>query len=711
MFRPDTGSRTARQRMSEYVVCSGCSRRVHLPDSINTRRARCPKCRQKLFPAEAPAIAERVPAGVPPTPAASPPPAAVLSEFSLDRLLAPESEPEPEPGPPREPEPEHVEALELDDDPDEHPAPTRVHHTATTPAPPVPRAPALPPPPCRFRATVVSDSCNLIWGTFAAVATPQGLSLESAPNRSALLLPPGATAVAVGTALTVVLGGRAVVLRLRGVGNPHRLAADTAAFLTRQGPVPLAGNYRRPWWLLVFAIGLALALAAGPIMMTHVFDLNTNLGLGLGAALVGAAVLVNAGIVLFTRLPAFGKVAIMGLVCLALMAVFLGGTIVYIAWQKRQAGAVATHPTPVESPPGVQRGPGPPEPKTPDPKSLDPKPPEPGGAPPSHIDIAYASGVSQLDPGPTEVTALALAPGGSTVVGYADGSTRIFALDQSIFDAPLLGPRGSGPVRRIEFDTGGKIAYLSCPDGVVVASLENPPREPVKVRGELIAVAADPRLGDRFAAVRDSRIVVRYVPLSLAKNPSTLKATNGFVIPPPKFESPVIGSRSDFPLPGPKPTFLAWHSSGRLLAGQPDGTVMAWLPRPRPELMARQHTDAVRAWASSGWKDFATGDDKGNVGYWPGGAIAPTTMVTSGTAPITCLAFSHWGAELAVADAAGGLSVWDMVSHKRLVDIRRRAPVKAVAFGTWDDLLVVADGKAVEVWHIPELARRGEMQP
>jgi hypothetical protein len=67
--------------------------------------------------------------------------------------------------------------------------------------------------------------------------------------------------------------------------------------------------------------------------------------------------------------------------------------------------------------------------------------------------------------------------------------------------------------------------------------------------------------------------------------------------------------------------------------------------------------------------------------------------------------------ERLAADAAGGPVLWDALNGEALWRLKRPEPVKAVAFGTWDDVLLIADGRGVPVYHTAELARRAKVPP
>jgi WD40 repeat protein len=281
------------------------------------------------------------------------------------------------------------------------------------------------------------------------------------------------------------------------------------------------------------------------------------------------------------------------------------------------------------------------------------------------------------------------------IVGYADGSCRVWPLDQPAFEAPLPGPRADGPVRRITPDPAGRVAYLHTDRGLTAAALRNPPRRPVVLPGDPAAVFFEPDR-DRFAAVHDGRARVRYLPLGLIAAPPPARAVGGFVRAVSQDEVIPLGvPPAPAPLPG-KPTFLAWHPAGRVLCGMPGGAIVSWNgAAPRPTAVSREHRAAVRAWASAR-DDFATGDDAGVVGYWPNKAAFPIPF-RAADAPIRHLDFAPCSTDLLVVDAAGGVAVWDPAAGVRRWELRRPGPVAAAAFGPADDVVLVADGKGVEV--------------
>ena len=386
------------------------------------------------------------------------------------------------------------------------------------------------------------------------------------------------------------------------------------------------------------------------------------------------------------------KVALIVGACIALVSLVFVASLAYLMWAKQD--------TP---PPGAQPG----QPAPPDDPGPPPPPPEPLERPPSYTDVAYAEGKSRLDDGPAEATALVVLPDGSIGVGYANGETRFWAWDQPTFDPPRPGPKADGPVTRIEFDAPSATFALTCPGGVVVSPRSNPPRTPVKLPGDPVAVIPE---GKRFAAVRGGRVLLRNVPFELVKSPSPARAINGVVPTIPKEETATGGTpKGDYTVPGGKATFLAWHPAGKLLGGSADGTIVTWAgAAAMPTPVTKEHTAAVRAWAAApATFDFATGDDAGFVGFWPDKALKPTKAKVA-PAAVTQLAFSWYGQKLLVADAGAGLTVWDVAANRAAFRVVRPTAPKAVAFGPWDDVVLIADGKAVEFWWLPELAKQAK---
>ena len=113
---------------------------------------------------------------------------------------------------------------------------------------------------------------------------------------------------------------------------------------------------------------------------------------------------------------------------------------------------------------------------------------------------------------------------------------------------------------------------MSCATGTVAALWNDPPESPVKIPGEPLAVFAFPS-GERFAAHRGNAIILRYVPTNMVKKP--MAKAKGFVVTAAKDET--IPADAKVPIGSPqKPTFLAWHPTGKLLGGQADGTILNW---------------------------------------------------------------------------------------------------------------------------------------
>ena len=70
------------------------------------------------------------------------------------------------------------------------------------------------------------------------------------------------------------------------------------------------------------------------------------------------------------------------------------------------------------------------------------------------------------------------------------------------------------------------------------------------------------------------------------------------------------------------------------------------------------------------------------------------------------MGISPSGSHLAVLDAAGTVWVWDLFLLKVNVKATRPSPVKSLAFGPHDDLLLLGVGKTIELWHMPELEKQ-----
>lgn len=357
----------------------------------------------------------------------------------------------------------------------------------------------------------------------------------------------------------------------------------------------------------------------------------------------------------------------------------------------REENAAAPQPVPQPAPPPVEPKPDEPPPRAP-------------RRPPTILDRAAADGVYRFDDGPDEVTALGISPDASTlVIGYRNGATRVWNFAQPSFDPIAPGPRCDGAPTRIEFDATGTNVYLSCSGGLVAAPLINPPTAPVKIPGEPITVFPSPG-GDRFAAVRGNTLALRYVPGGLVAKPPASKSA--FTITAPKDEVQPNNVKARVAAPPARPTFLAWHPAGRVIAGQPDGSILELGGNAvRFTAATREHKAPVRAWAAAGttW-DFATGDDRGGVGIWSNRAMKPV-LFTASTHAITQLAFGPSGAHVAVADAVGEISLWELWEPVLVFRVKRPAPVKAIAFGPSDDAIIISHGKSVELWSLSELVK------
>jgi len=718
--------------MSFPVICQACGARLRLPPGCTKKKARCPKCDARIdltaaldasayLPAAAAATAtsatttaaaaptESGPASAPaPIPPPAPAPAFEREEDPLPYAdLSPRSSratPPPLPGtgvsagangpPPAEvphtPAPDEV-PLSLDDTPLDPGV-----HTPGSPGPgsPGPGSPVpAGPPPFRAPARVTADSAGSFTGPCEAVLVPHGLFLESVPYRPFLYAPVRSKVEASGrSGLAVTLAdGRTVTLEFAG---PHagRLADDAAAFLAGERGVPDPREYRRPpRWLFLAAAVFAVGLAVGPVVLSQAADLGLATGLWLGAAFAGAGLVANAAVALFARLSVPGKVGVMDGVGALVTGVFLFGATAYLAGRRHEAARAKPDPPPTQ--------PQPAEPKPPEPKPPDP----PRHHLPGPVDAAYSEGVYRFEDGPDEVTALAVGVGGSTlIVGYRDGTTRVWNFDQATIDPFHVGPRSDGPPSRVEFDGTGTVVYMSCNGGTVAAPWNAPPDAPVKIPGEHFAAHPFPA-GERFAALRGNAVVLRNVPTGLLQKPP--RGARGFLVTAAKDETTPADAKVPLAPAPQRPTFLAWHPAGKLLAGQPDGSILSWGPAgPAREVLSRDHKAPVRVWAACpGTWDFATGDDKGVVGLWADRATAPRTFLASPTV-ITQLSFGPSGTLLAVGDAAGKVRVWDLAANRAVLIVTR--PAARVAFGPHDDLLLLSDGKAVELWHLPELAKQ-----
>ncbi len=686
--------------MSASVICRACGTRLKLPPEFTKKKAKCPKCNARVDVAAAlnataylPTLANEsiqtaesrstppereedplpYPFINPTTPPLVPPPRPTKPNDSKKNVQAsPTTGNQPEP-------------LSLDDDP--------------------PAILLAGPPPFRVPIQVTADSANLFHGPCEAVFVAHGVFLESIPYRPFLYVPirsPVSFAGRYGLDVTLPDGRRVAFAFCNH--NAQQLAEDTAAFLAGERGVPKPGEYRRsPRWMLGLALMLALSVAVGPIVLSQTANLGTEIGLKLGIAFAVAGLLANAAVVLLTRMSILGKVATMTSIGALVTGLFLFGTTAYLAGRK-DASEQSKSELPAQPPPK--------------PSDQNPKPPPdpPVQRPSTAMDVAYKNGVYRFEDGPDDVSALATAPDCSVlVIGYKNGITRIWrferaTIDPSDFD---LGPKSDGPSTNIQFDATGSIIYMTCTGGTVAALWNTPPEVPVKIPGDFIAVFAA-QGGERFASLRGNTLTIRHVPTSLIKKPvsapkkaATPPKTKGFLVTAATDEQIPNDAKGLLAAPAGHLTFLAWHPTGKLLGGMPDGSILSWgASGPGSTIATREHKAPVRAWAASlnTW-DFATGDDKGVIGIWADKSMIPKTFIASASAAITHLSFSPSGTHLAAKDAEGTISVWDLSAQRAILKVRRPA-AKAIAYGPDDDLLLLSDGKAVELWYIPELDRR-----
>ncbi|MBY0459623.1 MAG: hypothetical protein K2V38_20075, partial [Gemmataceae bacterium] len=265
----------------------------------------------------------------------------------------------------------------------------------------------------------------------------------------------------------------------------------------------------------------------------------------------------------------------------------------------------------------------------------------------------------------------------------------------------LPGPKADGAVTRAQFDTSGQFLTVITPTGATLAPRNGTSASPAKINGQFVAVA--PELANerfRYAAVRGNTIAHRLLPTAFVANPPKAK---GFAFPGVKDEVTPLGVTADPPRPA-NLTFLAWGPGARLFAGAPDGTITTWSAAMKPEPASREHKAAVRAWAHSAAGDLLTGDDKGQVALWPTKGGKPTADAVF-TVPVAALAFAPSGAKFAAADNTGWLAVVESSTLKVLQRKKLPASVKALTFGPKDDVLLLGNGKTVEVWALAELMK------
>ena len=696
--------------MSVPVTCKSCGARLKLPPGCTKKKARCPKCNARISLAAALSATAYHPDSV-----------SSLADFTVPILSAtpaasakPSKPSKPNPASPAAPPVPTPAKAEREEDPlpyadlkptarprpagsSVEPALTVDETAAQSAEPPPPAAP----PPFRTPAEMTFDSAGLFAGPCEVVLVPHGMFLESVPYRPFLYAPLRSIVSVAGREVTITLPDiRAVTVRFGGP-NSGPIAEDAAAFLAGDRPLPNLKDYHRnPTWLLLLALIFALGLAVGPLMLSNTTELGFPTGLMIAAGFAGVGLLANAAVVLLTRMSVPAKVGVMATVGVLVTGVFLFAATAYLAGRKHEADQFKPEPTPLPPEPVV---PKPPEPTTP--------PVVPANRLLTAQDTAYRDGVYSFEDGPADVTAISVSPDGATMLaGYNNGATKVWRFDQlALVDPYTLGPKADGPVTGIHFDGTGAIAYLSCPGGTVAASWGDPPEVPVKISGEPFAAFAFPS-GERFAVVRGNALLIRYVPVGLIKKPNP--SAKGFPTLQPKDETTPADVKGNLAAPGQKPTFLAWHPTGKLLGGQPDGSVLSWgAGTPRSEVVSREHKAPVRAWAASPstW-DFATGDDKGMVGIWANRAMRPKVFTATSSAAasvaITHLSFSPSGSLLAVSDSANVVWVWDLNLMRAIVRVTRPTPLRALAFGPSDDLLLLGNGKTVELWHLSELAKQ-----
>jgi hypothetical protein len=715
--------------MAIRLHCRACGKRLKLPDGVPPgRSARCPRCLAPVDLTPALEAAAYTSTLALPLPAVTKPPTTTSepARAAEPPALVGEDDPLPYPietgapartGPTvRPPTPRAGKSI-FDEEDDPLPYPATPAAAAPAPAPPRPKTPPpaarpeplslddgpepaeLPPElaPFRVPVRVLADSLRQLSGPCFAVIVPHGVFLEHEPMRPFLYLPIGCAAEspASGDLRIVLPDRRAVALRFAGRSG-RGLARDVRDFLAGTRTAPAEADYRRQWWMLAPALVFALGLASGPLVLSQTAQLGLAFGLQAGAGFALAGLLANAAVVLFSRRSALVQVLTMAGVCLLVTAVFIFGATAYLAGRQRAAEEKKEQ----QEAPGAQ-APGSPAP------SPGPQPPPGPERPPSHLDRAKKDGSSALPDGPAEVTALALAPDGKVLgIGYADGAVRLWPLDQPTFEAMQPGPRADGPVLRVQFDRNGRFIFAHTATGAFTAPRAGPP--PVVARSPGAPVAVAPDVGERvhFAAVRGNVIVTRLLDAEFVRNPPLKGKMPDYAVPNPKSDEIIPRDHTRDPARPPGPTFLAWGPGDRLFAGQPNGTVSIWGATMRAESPSNDHKAAVRAWARCpATGGFATGDEKGNLALWPVGGGRPVLWPVFDGAPITGLSFNPAGSRLATADDTGRLLIWDAVAGKAVHRVRRPAPVKALAYGPGDNFLILAAGRAAEVWWLPELLK------
>ncbi len=692
--------------MAVRVVCRACGKRLKLPEGGTQRRsAKCPKCLATVDLTAAleasvylPAIsapraeternAEKSPAKRPPSASVPPPmPPKASAKTTVKTSLPPspvstKATPPPKASGGLRPPLAKTELLSLDDETplslDDDPPPDGGHPAETV--------------PFRVPVRVLADSARQYVGPCFAVFVPHGAFLEVEPLKPFLYIPVGcrSDAPAAGEMTVTLPDKRAVTLRVEA-RYARPLARDAILFLAGKHPVPVAADYRRKWWLLWLALIFALGLASGPLVLSQTANVGLEFGLMVGAAFALVGLVANTSVVLFSRRSVPAQVAVMALLCVLVTGVFFFGATAYLAGRKQ---AIEQVQTPIVEPPG---------PPNPNPNPPDP-PPDPGPRrPDTHVDKAYANGASALDEGPAEVTALNIAPDGNHfAIGYADGSTRVGALDQPAYETMSPGPKVDGPVTRLQFDSSSQFLFATSSTGVVAVPRNGSPAAPAKINGAFVAVAPD-LANDRvrFAAVRGNALAHRFLSTTFVLTPPKAK---GFATTVPKDEVTPAGITTD-PTKPTGPTFLAWTPADRLFAGAPDGSITIWSLPMKAETVNRDHKAPVKAWtACVGTGDFATGDDKGTIALWLYRGGKPTVEAVF-AAPVTGLSFAPSGAWLAVTDNTGWLAIIEVPTGKVVQRKKLAAPVKALAFGPNEDTMTLGAGKTVEVWRLSELMK------
>jgi hypothetical protein len=669
-----------------------------LPPQFTKKKAKCPRCNKLVDVTAALNATAYLPTLSGPTK-----PVAAAKSGGLPDWIPREEDPLPYPSldPLKPPPARQIAPKPAQPAPQAPPSDDAPLSLDDDPAPPAP-APQAAPDPLRVPIQVVADSANLFLGPCDAVFIEHGLFLECIPYRPFLYAPVRSPVQQSSRRVVrfALPDARTIAIEFTG-HNASRLAEDATAFLEGRRAVLDPADYpTNPPWLLALALLFALGLAIGPIALSRATALSQ--GTSVTAALVFglAGLAANAAIVLATRLPVAGKVAAMTGLGVAVSVFLLFGTLAYLAGRKDAA-------TESRSGPGSEDAAGkPPEPKL---ASTD-------NSATTAIDAAYRDGVYRFEDGPDEVTSLAVSEDSTIlVIGYKNGVTRIWrfeklTVDPSDFD---LGPKSDGPPTAIQFDHTETIVYLTSSGGVTAGLWNAPPTMPVKIPGEPIAIDSAASV-ERFAALRGNALVLRNVPTDLIKKPVYVPPKKGpavkskdFLLSQPADERIPADSKGALNAPPGRLTFLAWHPTGKLLGGLADGSIVSWgAAGPGFTVVSREHKGPVRAWAASPntW-DFATGDDRGVIGLWGNKAMTPKTFIASASAAITHLSFSPTGAGLMARDADGVISVWDLAAQRAVVKARRPAS-KAIAYGPTDDLVLVSDGKAVELWSLRELDRR-----